>query len=113
MSHCKAIFSFNNPMTEVYLLFYAYFTNLNLLLQREDPNIFLVGDAIHNFLKKILAKFVKLQAIKAQTDITAVDFQFPDNQLDDDEITIGFITKQCLFKLVMKEASVIVTGTAV
>ena len=95
-------------MTEVYLLFYEAllptFTNLNLLLQREDPNIFLVADAIHSFLKKLLAKFVTIQVIKAHTDIFAVDFQCPDNQLDDDKITIGFVTKQCLLKLFDEES---------
>ena len=99
----RLLSAFNNPMTEIYLLFYEAvlptFTNLNRLLQREDPNIFLVGDAIQSFLKKILAKFVTLQAIKAHTDIMAVDFQCPSNQLDDDKITIGFTTKQCLLKL--------------
>lgn len=69
------------------------------MLQREDPDIFLVGDTIHSFLKKMLTKFVTLQAIKAQTDITALDFQSSDNQLDNDKITIGFVTKQCLHQL--------------
>ena len=40
-------------MTEVYLLFYESvlptFTHINLLLQREDPNIYLVANAIRSF----------------------------------------------------------------
>ena len=50
--------AFNNTITEVYLLFYEAllptFTNLTLLLQWEDLNIFLVGDAICSFLKNSL-----------------------------------------------------------
>ena len=41
---------FEDPMTEVYLLFYQSvlptFMHTNLLLQREDPSIFLVADTI-------------------------------------------------------------------
>ena len=87
-------------MTEVYQLFYeALLPTFNLLLQREDPNISLVADAIRSFLTKFLLKFVTFQVIKVHTDIVAVDFQCPDNQLDDDKITIGLVTKQYLFKL--------------
>ena len=47
---------FEDPMTEVYLLFYQSvlptFMHTNLLLQREDPSIFLVADTIRSFLKK-------------------------------------------------------------
>ena len=93
--------SFDNPMTEVYLLFfikqsYPLFklrTCLNLLMQREDPCIFLVADAIRSFLRKILAKFVTIQAIKSKNDITTVAYECIDNQLDDNHITIGITTK--------------------
>ena len=95
--------AFDNPMTEVYLLFYEAvlptFTCLNLLLQREDPCIFLIADAIRSFLKKILAKFVTIQAIKSKSDVTTVAYECIDNQLDDDHITIGITTKSCLTKL--------------
>ena len=78
---------FEDPMTEIYLLFYQAilptFTNLNLLLQHEDPNIFLVADSIRAFFKKLLSKFVKLQAISLVSDITEVDFTDHNNQLDD------------------------------
>ena len=50
--------AFGDPMIEVYLLFYEAvlptFSNLDLLLQQQDPSIFLVGDAIHSFLKNFL-----------------------------------------------------------
>ena len=95
--------AFEKPLTEVYLLFYQSvlptFTQVNLLLQREDPNIYLVADAIRLFLKKLLSKFVTLQAIRAVDDVTKVNFQNPANQLNDSAITIGMVTKQCLQKL--------------
>lgn len=57
----RLLSAFNDPMTEVYFLFYESvlptFTHTNLLLQREDPNIYLVADAIRTFLKKLLSKF--------------------------------------------------------
>ena len=87
---------FNEPMSEVYLLFYQHvfpvFTHLNLLLQREQPTIFLIA------MKKLLSKFVTVRAIKATEDITQVDFTSSTNQLDDTNITIGIATKQRLKK---------------
>lgn len=94
---------FEDPMTEVYLLFYQAilptFTHLNLLLQREDPNIFLVADSIRTFFKKLLSKFVSLQAITSASEITEVDFNDRNNQLDDSVLTIGITTKRTLNKL--------------
>lgn len=95
--------TFEEPMTEVYLLFYESvlptFTHVNLFLQREDTSIYLVADVIRAFLKKLLSKFVILQAIREQDDITEVDFKNPVNHLGDHVITIGIVTKQRLQKL--------------
>ena len=96
----RLLSAFRDPMTEVYLFFYQSilptFTHLNLLLQREDPNIYLVADEIRAFLQKLLSKFVKLRVIKAANDITAVDFLDSNNQLDNSTITIGLLTRQRL-----------------
>ena len=71
-------------MTEVYLLFYlSVFTQLNHLLQRENPNIYLVADEIRAFLQKLLNKFARVKVLKAASDITAIDFLSSDNYLDD------------------------------
>ena len=95
--------AFNNPMTEVYLLFYQSilptFTQINLLLQQEFPNIFLVADGIRSFLKKIFSKFISVQAIKAVNCITKVSFECVDNQLEDSSIFVGLITRQKLRRL--------------
>ena len=89
-------------MTEVYMFFYQSvlptFTHLNLLLQREDPNIYLVADAIRTFLKKLLSKFVKLPVITT-ANVTEIDFSNSDNQLANCSITVGIVTRQLLNKL--------------
>lgn len=99
----RLVAAFERPMTEVYLLFYESvlptFTHINLLLQREDPNIYLVADAIRCFFRKLLSKFVTLQAIREQSDITNVDFCSPVNHLADCAMTTGMVTKQRLQKL--------------
>ena len=63
----RLVVAFEEPMTEVYLLFYeshlCTFTHVNLFLQREGPSIYLEDDTIRGFLKKLFSKFVILQAI--------------------------------------------------
>ena len=98
---------FENPISEVYLLFYQavlpVFSRLNLLLQREYPTIFLIADEIRAFVKKLLGKFIKLEAIRGEDDVTNVDYFCEDNQLSDSELTIGIMTKQLLHRLLMME----------
>ena len=91
---------FDDPMSEVYLLFYQaifpVFTRLNLLLQREYPTIFLVATEIRSFLRKLLSKFVTIKAIRETDDVTQVDFTSAENQLSDCDVTVGISTKQTL-----------------
>ena len=74
---------FENPISEVYLLFYQavlpVFSRLNLLLQREYTTIFLIADEIRAFLKRLLRKFMKIEAIRAEDDVTNVDYLCEDN----------------------------------
>lgn len=99
----RLLAAFSNPMTEVYLFFYQSvlptFTNINLLLQQEHPNIFLVAKAIRRFLRQLLSKFITIRAIKANEEVTDVDFNNSENQLTDSNLVIGFVTKQKLQKL--------------
>ena len=92
---------FNDPVTEVFLLFYQsilqVFNHFNLFLQREDPCIHLVYDQC--LLKKILGKFVRADVIKACTTLLDIDFTRV-NQLSDEEIFVGFVTGQKLRTLV-------------
>ena len=91
----------------IYLLFYQavllLFSRLNLLLQREHPTIFLTADEIRAFLKKLLGKFLKIEAIRAEDDVTNVDYLCDDNQLSGSELTIGVMTKQLICRLLDNE----------
>ena len=71
----------------------------NLLLQWEDPNIFLVADTIRSFLKKVFSKFTTIEAISNADDITEVDYLSPSNKLDYIKISIGMLTRQNLCTL--------------
>ena len=94
---------FENPILEVYLIFYhavlPVFSKLNLLLQREYPTIFLIADEIRAFLKRLLGKFMKIEAIRVEDDVTNVDYLCEDNQLSYSELTIGVMTKQLIRRL--------------
>ena len=71
------------------------FTSVNLLLQREDPTIHLIADATKEFLKKLLSKYVQLQAIADVENITDVDI-ISSNHLSHSQVTIGFVTRNRL-----------------
>ena len=94
---------FANPITEVYLFFFQsilpVFTDLNLLLQRNDPCIYLVHGQSINLLQKLLGKFVQISVIKAAVHPYLVEYQNRDNQLHDDALFIGFVIRQKLIKL--------------
>ena len=91
---------FSKPITEVYLMFYQavmpIFTSLNKCLQRENPCIHILHNKLSNFFVKILSKFVKIQVIKDEDNVTDVDFSSSSNQLERSKIFIGFMTKQLL-----------------
>ena len=69
------------------------FTCVNLLLQTENSSMYLVIDELCVLLKKLLIKFVTFQAIKNCDDITQVQFKGKANQLDDQNLTDGSLTK--------------------
>lgn len=92
---------FNDPMTEVYLLFYQsilpLFNCFNLLLQRDDPCIHLIYDKCIGLLNKLLGRFIQTAAISAASSPREVDCG--NNQLSDSNLFIGFTTRQTLLKL--------------
>ena len=67
-----------NPMTQVYLMFYQaslqLFLFMNKFMQKEDPLIAVIAEQMISFLKKLLAKFVIISAIKAASNIVEVDY---------------------------------------
>ena len=94
---------FEDPITEVYLLFYQAvipaFTTFNRFLQRETPCVHLLHDRLESFLKKLLGKFIKVTALQDVSDVTNFDYSSEENQLNNSQIFIGFMTKQILYQL--------------
>lgn len=97
---------FDNPLTEVYLMFYQAvlpsFTSLNKFLQRETPCVHLIHDKLQSFVGRVLGKFVKVSVIrdaKDEGELINVDFISRDNQLADTDLFVGFMTRQLLRKL--------------
>ena len=94
---------FHDPMVEIYLQFYhavlPTFTIVNLFLQREDPCIFAVYKQLRNFVKRLLGKFVSIQCIREAEDIKDVQYNNRNNQMEDKQLFIGFMTKQQITKL--------------
>jgi hypothetical protein len=94
---------FSSPMSEIYLLFYhavlPTFTTLNKYLQREDPCLYAAHDHINGFMKRLLAKFLPLDAVKLFQQGGQFNFEAVGDQLPNEDIFIGFTTKQKLDKL--------------
>ncbi|CAB4036850.1 PREDICTED: uncharacterized protein LOC107326933 [Paramuricea clavata] len=98
--------AFNDPMTEVYLLFFQSimpsFTHCNQFLQQEEPLIHVLQPQLERMLRNILAKFVKASVIaehlRAGT-LTSIDFKNDENHVGNNCLSVGFLTKQSLDKL--------------
>jgi len=97
---------FENPMTEYYCFFIhaclPVFVNFNLLLQRADPVIPLMYDAMIDLvtvlLNRVLLPNVAKQ-FKSNPSKTFSDFVTnTDNQLDNDSLFIGFGLRRKLLK---------------
>ncbi|XP_069080250.1 uncharacterized protein [Pleurodeles waltl] len=84
---------FKNPMTEIYCLFLQSalpaFVNFNLLLQREDPVIHLLHDAIVDLLALLLSRAYLGQVVHSfmknpeasLPDLNSCDYHIPDSSL--------------------------------
>ena len=98
--------AFDDPMTEVYQLFFQSimpsFTHCNQFLQREEPLIHVLQPQLAKMLRNILTKFVKPLVIpehlRAGT-LTSIDFKNNENHVSNDCLSVGFLTKQTLEKL--------------
>ena len=89
-----------DPMTEVYLKFLQSviptFTRFNLTLQRKEPSIFLLEKEMTNFLTRLCGKFLSLDEPRNNSNLLNADIQ---NQLPDDNLFIGFDTRELLEEL--------------
>ena len=76
LSHLQALF--NDPMTEVYFLFYQsvmpVFTRINLLRQRNSPCIHFLCEAMEKMLRKLLGRFLTVSALDTRSTVVDVDF---------------------------------------
>ena len=81
-----------------------YYLVLHVLISscRHEPLIHTLQPQLTNLLKKILGKFVKSSAIadslQAAT-LLSLDFKYPGNHLSDENLFVGFLTRQTVFKL--------------
>ena len=95
--------AFSDPMIKVNLLFFhavmPMFTTPNKMLQREDRCLYIIDDIIDSFLKVVQAKFVKVRVLRDADGWDKVDYEDPDNQLPDENMTVGFLAKQKVQKL--------------
>ena len=92
--------AFSNSMTELYFMFFQAglptFKNFNKFLQTEEPLIQCLHDEMQKFMNKLASKFVKPKIIRKLKDdklcFSKLDITLP-NQKDDQDLTIGNITK--------------------
>ena len=101
--------AYEDPMTEVYLLFFhavlPCFNNFNKLLQREEPLIYKLHEAQQRFLHKLASKFVQPSVIQmhktAGLSFAKLDISL-ESQKDDAELGIGLTTRTTVMKKLEK-----------
>ena len=79
---------FNDPMTEVYLLFF----------QSVLPNFTHTAKTLQNILGKYVKPTVLAESLRAG-ELPSVEFKNPGNHVDNECLLIGFMTKQTIQRL--------------
>ena len=87
----RLVAAFETPMTEIYSLFYESVLLHSLTLTPRGSQYLSCSRC--NFIRKLRSKFITLQAMREQSDITNVDFCSPVNHLADHAMTTG--TETC------------------
>ena len=94
--------AFSNPVLEPVLLFHSsfiqLFTNFNKLLQREEPTIHILQDAMLNLAKKLATRIVLPTVLKDQA-VTEIDLEHDEIFKPKSQIFMGGLTKSTLLKL--------------
>ncbi|XP_069080247.1 uncharacterized protein [Pleurodeles waltl] len=92
----RLVCCFKNPMTEIYCLFLQSslpaFVNFNLLLQREDPVIHLLYDAIVDLLALLLSRAYVSQVVHSfmkNPEASLPDLSSCDSQITDSSLYVG------------------------
>jgi hypothetical protein len=93
----------HNPMTKATLLFLKatqpVFDELNLLLQRDEPQIHVLLDSCIELLTNLFIRFLKPEAIQKASSIFTVDYNKYSNQKCRDKLIIGAETKSYLSEM--------------
>ena len=99
-------------MKELYLLLFqssiVTFTNFNTFLQTEERLIYSIYDHIQTFMNKLASKFIKPNVIQELKNGKKLFFKLDillECQRNNNNLFIGFITKQALKKLLKDEIS--------
>ena len=85
----------HDPAVRLYSLFLKHalptFDDSNTFLQREEPAVHIVLDVVESQLKLLLMRFVKPSVIVSSPHLMEVEFSNRNNQVDDDELFLGFL----------------------
>ena len=94
MLNVSSEYSFKDPMTEIYLMFFSSvlptFTTRSLFLQREDPCIYLIHDALNCFLTHLAGRFMPVHTIKSADHLSTINFE---NHKHPEDMYLGLLTK--------------------
>ena len=94
MTSQEILQSYNRGVPAFFQSVIPLFTRFNMLLQRDDPLIFLLYAEMRAFLKNVLSRFIQVQSIvDAGDDITKVKYKDPSCQMSDDKLYIGIVTR--------------------
>ena len=102
----------SDPLTEVNLLFFQEvlpcFTHCNQFLQREEPLVHVLQPQLAKMLQNLIGKYVK-PAVLADSlragRLSEVDYNNPENLVDNEHLFIVFVTRQAINKL-LKEGDI-------
>ena len=107
---CRLSESFNDPMTEVYLLFLqsvtTLFTNFNQFPQKEEPLVYLLHEVMQKFMNRLASWFVKPEVIEQLNEEKKYFLALSmsrENTRDDQNIQSSLLTKSLLKKLLEED----------
>ena len=79
------------------------FTHCNQFLQREEPLIHVLQPQLEKLLKNVLVKFIKpviiAEGLKNDDGLLSVNFKDKTNHVSNNNLVIGYTTKQILQRL--------------
>uniref|UniRef100_H3BDR6 HAT C-terminal dimerisation domain-containing protein n=1 Tax=Latimeria chalumnae TaxID=7897 RepID=H3BDR6_LATCH len=89
--------SLSSPQCHLYCFLQSVipiFDKFNLLMQSEVPMVHAIHPAILNLARDLLGRFLKPVIVREARDILSVQYENPEKQKADQDLYIGFYTKQ-------------------